>query len=90
MKGFVKDPDAVLDYGFDWSQWLGTDTIATSTWIVESPLSIVPASEFNDDTTTRLFISGGDLNASYVITNQITTVGGRTDDRSIEIRIKQR
>ena len=30
-----KDPDAVLDYGFDWSAWLEAgDTIVTSEWIV--------------------------------------------------------
>ena len=30
-RNFTKDPDAVLDYEFDWSAWLGTDTIATHT-----------------------------------------------------------
>ena len=30
-----KDPNADLDYGFDWTAWLGaTDTITESTWSV--------------------------------------------------------
>jgi hypothetical protein len=90
MKGFIKDPDATLDYAFDWSQWLGTDTISTSTWVVESPLSIVPASETFDATSTRVFVTGGDLNGSYILSNRITTNGSRTDDRSIEIKIRNR
>src|SRR5207237_8913736 len=28
----TKDPNADLDYQFDWTAWLGTDTISTSTW----------------------------------------------------------
>lgn len=90
MKGFIKDPDAVLDYAFDWSQWLGTDTISTSAWTVESPLAIVPASETFDATSTRVFVTGGDLNASYVLSNRITTNGSRTDDRSIQITVRSR
>jgi hypothetical protein len=30
----TKDPQADLDYGLDWSAWLGTDTIVSSTWSV--------------------------------------------------------
>ena len=59
MKGFVKDPDATLDYSFDWSPWLGTDTISTSQWFIDSSgLSIVPASEtiYDNSTKTRVFV----------------------------------
>jgi len=91
MKGFVKDPDATLDYSFDWGPWLGIDTITASSWAIDkSGLSIIPASETFDDTTTRAFLTGGALNERYVITNQITTNGSRTDERSVEIHIKNR
>ena len=90
MKGFVKDPDAILDYTFDWGPWLGSDTISTSTWIVESPLAIVPASESFTDTTTTVFISGGDLGEGYTLLNRITTTGSRTDDRTVEIKVRNR
>lgn len=93
MKGFVKDPGATLDYSFDWGPWLGTDTIQSSTFTIEpSGLSIVPASEtiYDADTKTRLFVTGGALGEDYVITNQIVTNASRTDERSIQIQIRNR
>lgn len=90
MRGFVKDPDATLDYGFDWSQWLGTDIITSSTWIVDSGLTVVPASESFDDTTTRVFISGGAVGVVYTVTNRVSTAGSRVDDRSFKITVKER
>ena len=88
MKGFVKDPNATLDYSFDWGPWLDTDTIDTSVWVVESPL--VPTNETNDTTTTRVFLSGGTHGNKYLVTNRITTTGGLIDDRSFEIIVRNR
>ena len=37
---YPKDPDATLDYGFDWSPWLEEDeTLATSEWILSDGLT---------------------------------------------------
>ena len=53
MKGFVKDPDAILDYAFDWSPWLNGDEISTSDWYVDSGgIDIVNGSGSVDDTNT--------------------------------------
>lgn len=91
MKGFVKDPQSVLDYSLDWGPWLGaTDTITISTWVLDSPLVSEGGGESNTDTTTTLFISGGEAGQSYNVTNSITTLGGRKDDRTIELRIRNR
>jgi hypothetical protein len=90
MKGFVKDPNAILDYSFNWAPWLDGDTITASTWILESPLIAVSASEVFDNTTTGLFISGGTHGNDYLVTNRITTTGGLTDDRSFELRVRNK
>jgi len=91
MKGFVKDPQATLDYSFDWAPWLGIDTIVSSNWAVSnSGLSIVPASESFDDTTTTLFLTGGAVGETYEITNTITTNASRTDERTIQIKVRDR
>ena len=90
FKGFVKDPNAILDYSLDWGPWLDGDTISTSTWVVESPLVIEAGSENFNDTVTTLYISGGDVNQRYTVTNTITTAAGRRDDRSLELRIRNR
>jgi hypothetical protein len=52
------DPDAVLDYTIDWSQWLGDgETIAASTWDVPAGLTEVDESETTTATSVR--VSGG-------------------------------
>lgn len=88
MKGFVKDPDANLDYGFDWALWLDGDEIASSTWIVDA--GITTANENFNSTKTTVYLSGGAAGSNYKITNRITTDSGRTDDRSFELRVRQR
>lgn len=85
----AKDPAAVLDYAIDWSEWLGADTIATSTWTV--PSGVTKGADSHTTTTATVWISGGRQGSSpYVITNRITTAAGRTDERSIEIPVEQR
>ena len=90
MKGFVKDPDATLDYGVDWTLWLGADTISTSTWVLESGISAVPASETSDGKKTSIFITGGSPGETYLVTNRIVTDGQRTEERSFELKIRER
>lgn len=84
---FDKDPNAVLDYMVDWTEWLDGDTIATSTWTV--PAGITKDSDTDTDTTTTVWLSSGSLGNRYQLVNRITTAGGRTDDRSIFIDVKE-
>ena len=88
MESIIKDPDAILDYGFDWAAWLGTDTIATSAWSVATGLTEV--SDTNTTTTTTVWVSGGTAGASYLCTNTITTAEGRTDERSLVVMVRER
>lgn len=86
---FRKDPDAILDYGFDWSSWLATsETIASSSWTV--PTGITNVNDTNDETSTKIWLSGGTVATTYTLTNQITTSGGRTEDRTFEIVVEER
>jgi hypothetical protein len=83
-----KDPNDVLDYEVNWSQWLPTgDTIATSEWFV--PDGITQDSESNTNTTTTIWLSGGTAGQSYALTNRITTTQGRQRDRTITIRVRE-
>jgi hypothetical protein len=88
IKRFTKDPDAKLDYAGDWSAWLGTDTIATSSWTI--PDGITMDSETNTATSVLIWLSGGTAGALYDLTNHITTAGGREDDRTITISVEER
>ena len=97
---FIKDPDAILDYSYNWADWLvAGDSIDSSTWFISdsglsndltstSPLEIDSAS-FSGAVTT-VVVSKGLSGANYFIVNRITTNGGRTDDRHIQLRIMNR
>jgi hypothetical protein len=87
IASFEKDPAAVLDYSGDWSAWLGDDTIATSTWTV--PTGITKNSDTHDATSVLIWLSGGTAGQKYTLVNHITTVGGRTDERTIVIKVKE-
>ena len=86
-----KDPDAVLDYSIDWSAWLDGDTISTSSWAIdEGDASLVIDSDTKSTTATTVWLSGGTLGYEYLVRNRIVTNGGRTDDRSIAIKVVQK
>ncbi len=85
---FIHDPDAVLDYEIDWSAWLGTDTISSSTWTV--PSGLTEDSSTNTTTTATIWLSGGTEGTRYEVVNHIVTAGGREEDRTIQIVVRER
>jgi len=84
----LKTPDGTLDYLIDWSGWLGTDTIATSSFTV--PSGITKDSQINTTTQALVWLSGGLTGTTYLLKNQITTVGGRTESRYFNIKVEAR
>jgi hypothetical protein len=89
MADWDKDPSAVLDYVFDWSRWLAdSETITTSTITVSSGITLDSSS--NTTTTATAWISGGTVGRPYTVTDRIVTNQGRTDDRTITIRVTNR
>ena len=89
LQTFRKDPDAVLDYGFDWSAWLASgETISTSTWTV--PTGITKDSDEKGDTSTKIWLSGGEDGETYAIANKVVTSAGRTDERSFDVVVEER
>jgi len=92
IQTFRKDPDAVLDYSFDWSEYLeagdSAETIATSTFTVDTGLT--KDSDSKDDTTTTVWLSGGTAGETYEVRNEIVTGDGRTDVRTIKIAVEVR
>jgi hypothetical protein len=88
MAVYVKDKDAVLDYKVDWATWLqASETISTSTFTV--PAGITKDSQSNTTTTATVWLSGGTVGQEYAVINRITTNQGRTDDRTITIRVQE-
>ena len=89
-----KDPDADLDYGFDWTAWLGgTDTIIESTWLVPSASGLTahsPSISTDGKVTSVWLKSGNASRAVYAATNHIKTAAGREDERSLRVTIVDR
>lgn len=90
MKTYDKDPDAILDYGWDWTDWLDEgDSIDTVVVTVPAGLTLVGNASHADGIVTA-WISGGVIDKSYVIGCKITTVANRVDERSIQLNVVNR
>ena len=87
---FSKTADEDKDYTLDWSKDLGTDTIASSTWAVESDRSRSSPAPPRAKLTPPLLwdgISGGTPGQNYLLVNTITTVGEREMEQRLVISI---
>ncbi len=87
----AKDPDATLDYGWDWGAWLaaaGGDTIASYSVALDEGLSLVSHAESAGVVTA--FIAGGSAGQQLSASCRITTAAGRIDERSFVLRIEER
>lgn len=89
MSTYTHDPDAVLDYAFDWSAWLAaSETIASFTVTVPDGLELDSSDEATGIVTA--WLSGGDDGSAYSVTCHIVTNQGREDDRTIRLRVRER
>jgi len=89
LQTFKKDPDAVLDFGFDWSDWLASgETLTASTWTV--PAGISEGANQRDGTSVLIWLSAGTAGESYLISCKIVTSDDRTDERSLTIMVEER
>ena len=90
-KTMPKKPSAVLDYKFDWSNWLASgETISTRTITAEDGITVDSSSITDSSTSVTVWLSGGTANESYNVTCDITTSATRTDGRSIDIQVRDR
>ena len=95
MTVFLKDPSAVVDFSINWGEdYLQSgEHILASSWGIfpndgDGGLVIDQESE-PEDGITSVFVSAGRSGVIYRLTNQISTSQGRTDERSLTIRVEQ-
>lgn len=86
---FRKDPDAVLDYTWDWNRWLQQGESITAHTII-APSGITLDTSGTDAGLVTAWLRGGTNGQTYAVTCRIETDQGRTDDRSIAIWVKDR
>ena len=84
---FDKRPADDLDYLIDWTRWLEGDTIVSSTWTVPTGITSHDKIINSGNQKTTVWLSGGTLGSSYVITNVIVTTVGRTKEITFTVTI---
>jgi hypothetical protein len=85
----LKDPSAVLDYVFDWNEWLATgETITDHTITADTGITVGSSTE--SDGKVTVWLSGGTAGINYKVACLITTTAGRTDERTIWIKVTDR
>lgn len=84
----VKDPDAVVDYSFDWSSWLASgETISSYTVTVNG---VTLDSDSQTTTAVTAWLSGGTADTIATVACKVTTTASRTDERTISVKIRER
>lgn len=85
---FQKDPQAVLDYQWDWSAWLAAgDTIVSHTVTAAAGLTVDSSS--HTGTAVTAWLSGGTEGVMYPVTCHIVTAAGREDDRTLMFTMRE-
>ena len=85
----LKDPSAVLDYVFDWTEWLAAaETITSHTVTVPTGMTLESSTAASGIVTA--WLSGGTVGTTYRVECLITTSAGRTDERSLWITVQER
>lgn len=75
------DEDETLDITLDWTGWLGTDTISTSTFTGDG---VTAASSTNTTKTATTTLSAPGTPYGSVV-NQIVTAGGKTKRKTVRV-----
>ena len=91
MSSFTHDPQAVLDYTWDWSPWLADgETIAAATVAANSD-AVTVSDVGHDDTTVTAWVTATSADRTTVrLRCHIVTSAGRADDRTITVSITDR
>jgi len=88
MHTFEKDPDATLDYYWDWALWLGNDAIESHQFLIPAGMNLVSSSE--TDGVITAWLSGGTDKTSHIVTCRVATTAGRQEDRSAIFQMAER
>jgi hypothetical protein len=83
------DPDAVLDYAWDWSDWLREGEFVRSA-ITEQSADLTVSAAQHDGQRVFAWVEGGSNAETYPVSCRITTSQGRTDDRTMNLFVLDR
>jgi hypothetical protein len=88
---FTQQPHEVLDYDFDYSEWISTgDTIVGA--VATADAGITLGSTIIDSTTHKIvkqWVSGGTDGNVYKIQITATTAGGRVKEIEFKVKVRE-
>jgi len=97
---WVKDPDAVLDYKYDWkaltngtgtSDWLGAlATISAPTIDADAGITVASSAWSDANTSVTVWLSSGAAGTEYKVRCEIVTSASRTDERTMKVKVEER
>lgn len=90
MSIYTKDPDAKLDYAFDWSDWLASGETISSQTVTASPTTMTVSGTAQAGGTVTYWLTGGTDGVNYRVTCHIVTSVSREDDRTDTIMVRER
>jgi hypothetical protein len=86
---YTKDPSAILDWAFDWTDWLAAaETITDHTITADTGITVDTSTE--DAGVVTVWLSGGTAAENYKVACLVETSAGRTDERTIWIKVTNR
>ena len=88
----LHDPNAVLDYTFNWTAWLVPvgDKITSIDFVVTNSVNANVIAQYFSDTHATAWIQGGVAGEKITLRCRINTLEGRTDDRTGYLKVKER
>lgn len=86
---FVKQPDEILDYDVDYSDWFSNrvDTPTSYSVVVEDGIDLVD--DGLSGTTVRVVLSGGVHGARYKVTVLLTTSAGISKEADFVVTVRE-
>ena len=86
---YTKDPSAILDWAYDWTDWLAAaETITDHTITADTGITVDSSTE--DTGIVTVWLSGGTAGENYKVACLVETSAGRTDERTIWIKVVNR
>lgn len=85
----IKDSDAILDFEFNFERWLSASEEIVSYNVTATPGITIQSDTFQPDRVIA-WLAGGTAGIPYEVTCEITTNQGRTDQRTMTIRVVNR
>ncbi|CAM5536414.1 hypothetical protein ACFSUK_30935 [Sphingobium scionense] len=92
MRLNIKDPQARIDHGIDWSAYLAGQSLTGSVWTVVplEPGGMAIDQHGFEPQRSSVRVSGGIAGHVYRLTNRVTLSDGQVDERSIGFRVEER